>query len=775
MKPLKSLRTKFVRTMLLVTGIIGVATLAIVVFMSAQASSRHLASVERYIQEGITSKGKVLTENHALALRSLTLDNAFVDMQGLVGRAVQEDPDLFYGLYVNAQGQTLAYAQRGLPVAENPDQSAALELGLSSQELLVKKLVVTRTTRRGVPLLEVAAPVLDENGEVLGTIRYALSTARMSLELERAKADAQASLTRSLWFLGSLVGGAVLLGIVLSRTQGVRITRPLTDLTLAAQGIAAGNREVRVVIDSGDELELLGATFNSMVEDLDASYRRLEEMNRTLEQKVEQRTTELAQKNRDMRLVLDNVDQGFATLSPDGTMALERSRVVDSWFGACSEPLPFWEYIERVSPEFAAKFQLGWEQLVDGVLPLEASLAQLPVQLNLEEKIYSFRYLPFYRDERLEGVLVVIADITERVTKEREEAEQRELMQVFKKLMIDRAGFEIFLKEADHILSTVRDASPDEGGTLLKRALHTLKGNAAFMGLGVIAGLCHELEEQLAENGEMSPSTLERLCAHWQEVRRHVAELTGKASERTIDVPAKEYAALVERLTREGQVSEPVLRQILGWRLEPVVRPLRRLAEQARGLARRLNKGELDVVIEAADVRVDPDRFDAFFTDAVHVVRNAVDHGLEPAEERVAAGKSPNGRLVLRAHASEATLTLEIEDDGRGVDWQAIGERARARGLPAAAQEDLLRALCADGVTTRASADTVSGRGVGMAAFRQRVESMRGSLEVRSTRGVGTTWIVRFPVEAPEVTTRHRMARSVPVARSSDRNAVGRR
>src|SRR3954465_11825803 len=108
-----SLRNKFIRTMLLVSSIIGGVTLASVLFLSARASNLHLREIEVSIEEGIISKGKVLTENHALALHGLILDNAFVDMQTLLARAVNQDPELVYGLFVNSEGEALALQTRG--------------------------------------------------------------------------------------------------------------------------------------------------------------------------------------------------------------------------------------------------------------------------------------------------------------------------------------------------------------------------------------------------------------------------------------------------------------------------------------------------------------------------------------------------------------------------------------------------------------------------------------------------------------------------------------
>lgn len=749
MRVQKSLRNKFVRTMLFVSSITGVAILGIVVMMSAQTSGEHLKAVQSHIQEGITSKGWVLTQNHARALRGLTLDNAFLDMQRLVERAVTEDRDVVYGVYVNSDRATLAYSDGSTSASADaaPAQDAWKKLGISEQEVLVKSELTRREQRLGREVLEVAVPVTDEEGTLLGTILYGLSTDRVHDALRSAQAESDARLRRSLLLIGSLVGIATTIGMLLSRIQAGRITKPLGQLTQAAKDLAGGNREVRVRIDSGDELELLGSSFNRMVEELDASYGQLEQMNRTLEHKVEERTAELARKNRDMRLVLDNVDQGFITLSADGTMARERSQVVSRWFGECEEPRKFWEYMGLASRSFGLEFQLGWEQLMEGFLPLELCLDQLPQRLNEGGRTWSLRYLPFHREGELEGVLVVIAEITEKLAREREEAEQQELMQGFKRLMLDRSGFASFLQDASSMVDAICNRRMEQDPVLLKRTLHTLKGNAALMGLTVVARICHGLEDQLIERETLTESALEELRSRWNIITEHVANFVGTRNVRVIEVPESEYSCLVSMLSENSRQTD-VLHQLLSWQLEPVSRPFTRLGEQAKALARRLGKCEVDVTIQDNNVRIDPNEFAALFSELSHVIRNSVDHGFEPTTEREAAGKNPRGTLLLRAQQSSGQLTFEIADDGRGIDWAAIAEKAKQRGLPAQTSADLLAALCTDGITTKEVATDTSGRGVGMAALKQRIEALRGRLEVRSVRGVGTTWILQFPMAA---------------------------
>jgi len=743
-----SLRGKFVRLLLVVSLLMSVSTTSILVLMSAQASSEHLAAVQRHIEDGIISKGKVLTEQHALLLRSLALDNAFSDMQRLVARAVSQDGELVYGLFVTDDGTTLAECLgRVAPDKDElPAKDAWRDLGLRREELLVKTLSVKRVTRLGRDLLEVAVPVLSEEGESFGTIRYGLSTERMHAALAQAKRESDSRSLRSVLLMIGLVSLVTGIGLVLSRAQAVHITEPVGALRQAAEALARGDRAVRVDIQSGDELALLGSSFNRMIDELDGSYRELERMNRTLEQKVEARTAELAHNNRAMRLVLDNVDQGLVNLSADGVMAGECSAILSQWFGAPERDRTFWDYIGKFSSSFGASFREAWLQVEDAVLPLAVCLGQLPSQLRVGERTWSFRYLPLQGargEDELEGVLIVIAEVTDRLAREREEAEHREQIEAFKKLMVDRRGFMSFLQEATLSIQQIASPSASADMDALRRCLHTFKGNAGMMGLGVIAHLCNELETQLAEQGDLDPRTVDDLRARWTAITDDVAALTGAVGRRVVEVPEAEYTALLARFSPVERRTS-MFEQLSSWRLEPASKSMARLAYQAKALARRLGRGDIEVAVTGDEVLLEPEYWAPFFAELVHVVRNAVDHGLESPSERLRVGKRAQGSLALKAHIDRDQLCFEVSDDGRGIDWAAIVQRAKARGLPHSNQAELLDALCADGVTTCDTPGEISGRGVGMAALRQKVDALSGRLEVHSVKGVGTTWVMRF-------------------------------
>jgi two-component system chemotaxis sensor kinase CheA len=184
-----------------------------------------------------------------------------------------------------------------------------------------------------------------------------------------------------------------------------------------------------------------------------------------------------------------------------------------------------------------------------------------------------------------------------------------------------------------------------------------------------------------------------------------------------------------------------------GWKLEPIYVPLRRLAEQAAALAKRLGKGDIQVDVQAEMIRYDSKRWAPLWSDLVHVVRNAVDHGLEMPDERRTLGKR-QGIIRLTAAWEGPDLVVTIGDNGRGISFEAVREKAERLGLPAATHDDLVAALFVDGVSTAECVSAISGRGVGMSVVKARVESMGGVVSVDSVPGVGTTWTFRFRRQA---------------------------
>jgi two-component system chemotaxis sensor kinase CheA len=198
-------------------------------------------------------------------------------------------------------------------------------------------------------------------------------------------------------------------------------------------------------------------------------------------------------------------------------------------------------------------------------------------------------------------------------------------------------------------------------------------------------------------------------------------------------------------------------RAAMAVRMTRLSRTVRRLSLLVRESAASLGKA-VDFTIAGEEIEADKTIVDGLYEPLLHVLRNAIDHGIEPPEARRAAGKPATGRVALAAAAEAGRIVVTVTDDGAGIDPARIRAAALARGLrpePALAAMDdaaLTELLFAPGFSTAAAVTSLSGRGVGMDAVRSAVEALGGSVSLRSTQGAGTTLRMDLP-QAVQITT----------------------
>jgi ligand-binding sensor domain-containing protein/HPt (histidine-containing phosphotransfer) domain-containing protein len=473
-----------------------------------------------------------------------------------------------------------------------------------------------------------------------------------------------------------------------------------------------------------------------------ARIRALRRRNAILEAKVEERTHELGQRNQALRIVLDNVDQGLFRVDLDGRILEERSTIVDRWFGPCEGRPQLAAYV-GADAHFADVFNIGMMAFRDEVMPVPVCLDQLPKRLVASGRHFDCRYLPIEDAGTLRALLCVLDDVTERLKRTQDEAEQRELVAAFMAFTRDRAGFLVFFHETEGILRDVGRSDLDP--SKLKRLLHTLKGNAGMHGLQRIVETCHRAETELELDDAVRVETMGLLQDHWTKVAQALRAVTGGDGRAVIELSTADLDDLARRVQCGAQARE-LLSELVRLRWEPVERPLARLAEHGRALALRLKDLEIDVQVLADDLRLDPERWNPLWSTLVHLVRNAVDHGLETAEERASAGKPVRAMLRLEARRRDGGLRLEIEDDGHGIDWEALRRLCRKRGLPNETRAELFEVLLRPDVSSREQVTETSGRGVGLAAVAASVSELGGTLAVESEPGRGTLWILQLPV-----------------------------
>lgn len=758
-----SLRQKLITTTVMTLLLVSVGTISVVAYLQLNLSRDHLKDIEDRIISSLEDKGKVLAANHALALRGFVEANAFGDVKDLVNRTVAEDEDVVYGLFLDADMSPWAFAAPGV---QDDDMEGWKKLEVT-EEMLESGAGNRKFLIFGQNILEFSSKV-EVEGELLGSIRYGLSMSRMEKSLDQARRQSEAALIDIMKVLVGLGIFFVLVGAFLTWQQAVRITSPLGILTKAADRIASGDHSVQVDVKSGDEIEILASSFNKMVRDLAASYEELEQLNKGLEQKVEERTQDLQQKTDDVENMLKNLRQGIFTVTEGQSIhheysaylekILETSDIagnsimdvllsgtnlgsdaMDRVYVALSNMLgkPSINYVMN-GHLLPREFEKGSEH---GTKILEAEWNAISDNTGTTQKI-----------------MVTLRDVTELRQLQREMGEQKQQLEMvgqilsvpiddFKNFILTSTQF--FDRNQTLLLNSFeRDA--EVIGELF-RNMHTIKGNARTYGFSFLNDILHESEttyKELREDTEREwdPTLLlEELDLVSAATQAYVDVFDNKLSA-LADIQHDEglnpahLEALRSIATRahagelEGQgvlaALEDCLRSITGKSLADVLGPT---ISGMASIADELEKPVPDVDITNPEILIPAEVVSLIQNVFVHVFRNAVDHGLETAKERQGVGKSAKGTITLDTKVEDNRLIVRVSDDGRGLNLVGLrakyAERAGADAA-AAGEEEIAELIFDSGVSTADEVTDISGRGVGMDAVRKFLEERGGSAEV---------------------------------------------
>jgi two-component system chemotaxis sensor kinase CheA len=242
--------------------------------------------------------------------------------------------------------------------------------------------------------------------------------------------------------------------------------------------------------------------------------------------------------------------------------------------------------------------------------------------------------------------------------------------------------------------------------------------------------------------------TLDRFLSSVGEVILASTQLRTRAS-----AFAPSSAELEAGFDRMERMVGDLQRRALGLRTAPLLRAVDTLPRLAREIAAGLGKS-VEVELRGAELELDRAILDRLADPLVHLVRNAVDHGIEPPELRRSHGKPGVGRLVIDARRERDHVRISVSDDGRGIDLESVRRRAVEAGvihgdLAADLPPDEIAALVfRPGVSTAAAVSEVSGRGVGMDAVKASIEGLGGRVELESRPGLGTTTTLLVPLTA---------------------------
>jgi signal transduction histidine kinase len=528
------------------------------------------------------------------------------------------------------------------------------------------------------------------------------------------------------------------------------------------------------------------------------AFRRAEHLSRELKSEVERQT-------RDIKSILENIQQGIFTLVGDGL-------TIGSEFSDHLKKIVRKESVagSRLEGILLDHSDLSGDAKSQTMAALNAAMGEDPAVFDLNAhclaselgytpegteqlRTLELEWTPMVDNRQtVDKILVCVRDVTEIRSLQEKAREQEEELGILQEILkIPEERFQRFIQKTEEYLKQNRQLILNAGSYRkadvvrnLFMNMHTIKGTARTYFLHAISSASHDVEQYYAAlQREEVPWQEERLLNDLDRVGTLVQrydqvgrdKLGWSSADKVLRLPRRRLLDGLDRLItlHDEPLSETggkVLTELESILMESCYCPIHTVLEDAckgaDSLARDLHKHAPDIQIEPSNVILRDDGADLLHSVLIHLVRNALDHGLETPEVRVAAGKPPQGRIQIGITEQGPDLALSFSDDGQGLDLERIESKAREAGLlqpdKRYAAADLADLIFQSGLSTKDTVTEVSGRGVGMDAVRNYLESAGGEITLQlSNAGVsGPGWAFRFEIILPAAVwwspTRHR-------------------
>lgn len=446
---------------------------------------------------------------------------------------------------------------------------------------------------------------------------------------------------------------------------------------------------------------------------------------------------------------LQHTPQGLVKINTKGQITADISSMCLTYLGASNvydlRFKDFGQVMERLCPGFTQdwdSFPLIFDQnhdesqrsMIMSILPQE-------VQLTLKGRIHHIAlsyYTCLNRDGEVDGIDIGMSDVTSQKLLAQVQSEEQKRQ----KLYADPEGFVSLLE----LCSLVTDGLKNPVNNTLKADLHTLKGVSGLFDLIDLSQICHLLEDQL-RTGEVSRETEADFLALVSNIQGYFKEMPPelRALFEGVTISQNDFHKI--QVAFEEEVPDLARRLFIRATSRPASGLAERYAKEVAKLALELGK-QVEFIDHCAEARI-PRFMLSRLNSLIHLVRNAVDHGIESPSERQQRGKSPMGHLEFSVNVSDKLLELEFKDDGRGIDPDRVLKKAQAIGLigdnPTLSLEEIYALIFHPGFSTRDEVSQTSGRGEGMAALHQDVAALSGVIEIQSQVGKGTRFILKIP------------------------------
>lgn len=564
-----------------------------------------------------------------------------------------------------------------------------------------------------------------------------------SLSKKEALASIEDLREKSSFFFMALVSIVGLVSIFIAN----KVSTPILDLTDKVLLFGEGKFEVRSKLKSGDEFGQMAQGFNEMARKISALVEEVRVYSTQLEGIVAQRTTALRKALGLQKAMINSLEQGFFMISNKLVVMNTYSKSAQKIFG---------NEIEGKSVEKVLKFKeldeettkLLFTNMVSERLPFESMLGLVPKIINTPEgRTIHLDFEPVRnKDNKILGIVVISSDKTEEVRLEQEAVVEKSKVAMILKIVSNQYAFTKLLEEVKGFLDQVTSGP----AILLKSEAflfaHTMKGCFLLFHMKKIVVKIHAIEEEIKSKPE-SENCYElaiNLCVIIDEELNLAAQehpfLFGgtnwrkaELTKRFVESDLMDLITEVKALPHES-IESFLVQKLIYVKFESLASSLK---EDALLHAERVRKEISAFEIRGSELLVDPSPFSVHIQYLLHLTRNSIDHGVEFPDDRAAIGKPRGGQVVIELKSEEDFYVLSVSDDGKGLNEKILRDKAISLGFSedTYTPDKVYDLIFAEGFSTAAATSQTAGRGIGMSAIKNYVESLNGKILIDTEVG----------------------------------------
>jgi two-component system chemotaxis sensor kinase CheA len=483
----------------------------------------------------------------------------------------------------------------------------------------------------------------------------------------------------------------------------------------------------------------------------------LKKYSENLEKIVEERTKELMDTNRFIKLMINSLDVGLIAIDVNGECLDGHSKMAEIIFEMPLKKSKLWNVL-RVAESEVAQTKKWLEISFQELLPFHEMVDLMPRLININGKQIGLEYYPM-RDsnEKIQSIILLARDKTIEFKATQAAKEKTELVSRILRFLKSSQNYKTYIDECSDQINQVEQLckmKSTDWDTIL-RLFHSIKGSSqlfSFNDVAECAHICEELSIGIRDGEE----------SFWPQLDERIMELknkfhsTHKETLQVLSIPEtlthRSYKlstvdSFFNALKNEIK-NEEIINLFFNYFMQDSLHEtLSQFQIALDDTCHQLSKQCNPMKITGADVYLKSSDYSGFFSNLVHIFRNIGDHGLEAAGEREIIGKNASGNVIVNTEHDGINLIITVSDDGRGIDPQRIRQKLSEKNIPHEHMnnEIVIQQIFNGDLSTKEEVTNISGRGVGLSGLKEEVEKLKGSISVKSMLGKGSVFKMVIP------------------------------